>query len=126
MKVKIEVSYGELLDKITILQIKKVKIKDEKKLFNINKELIYLEAKVGNHGAEIKHLADNLYEINLKLWDIENSKRKCEAENNFGYDFIELSRNVYLYNDKRAELKRKINVLTYSDVIEEKEYTNYK
>ena len=126
MKVEIQVSVGELLDKISILKIKKARIKDDKKLFNINKELIYLESKLYKHGAEIEHYFQQLYEINSKLWDIENSKRRCEAENNFGWDFIQLARDVYIWNDKRAEIKKKINVLTYSDVVEEKEYTNYK
>lgn len=126
MKVEIQVSVGELLDKISILKIKKARIKDDKKLFNINKELIYLESKLYNHGAEIESYFQQLYEINSKLWDIENSKRRCEAENNFGWDFIQLARDVYIWNDKRAEIKKKINVLTHSDVIEEKEYTEYK
>ena len=126
MKVEIEVSIGELYDKVTILRIKKDRIKDSKKLFNINKELIYLESKLYNHGAEIESYFQQLYEINSKLWDIENSKRRCEAENNFGWDFIQLARDVYIWNDKRAEIKKKINVLTCSDVIEEKEYTEYK
>ena len=126
MKVEIQVSVGELFDKISILKIKKARIKDDKKLFNINKELIYLESKLQNHGEEIENYFQKLYEINSKLWDIENSKRRCEAENNFGWDFIQLARDVYIWNDKRAEIKKKINLLTYSDVIEEKEYTEYK
>jgi|TARA_X000000950_G_scaffold55224_1_gene66079 hypothetical protein len=126
MKVEIEVSIGELYDKVTILKIKKDRIKDSEKLFNINKELIYLENKILNNDPQVNNLVDELYKINSKLWDIENSKRRCEAENNFGWDFIQLARDVYIYNDKRAEIKRKINVLTYSDVVEEKEYTNYK
>ena len=126
MKVEIEVSIGELYDKVTILKIKKDRIKDSEKLFNINKELIYLENKILNNDPQVNNLVDELYKINSKLWDIENSKRRCEAENNFGWDFIQLARDVYIYNDKRAEIKRKINVLTYSGVVEEKEYTNYK
>ena len=126
MKVEIEVSIAELYDKVTILRIKKDRIKDSKKLFNINKDLIYLENKILNNDPQVNNLVDELYKINSKLWDIENSKRRCEAENNFGWDFIQLARDVYIYNDKRAEIKRKINVLTYSDVVEEKEYTKYK
>ena len=126
MKVEIEVSIGELYDKVTILKIKKDRIKDSEKLFNINKELIYLENKILNNDPQVNNLVDELYKINSKLWDIENSKRRCEVENNFGWDFIQLARDVYIYNDKRAEIKRKINVLTYSDVVEEKEYTKYK
>ena len=126
MKIEVEVSVGELYDKISILRIKKDRIKDLDKLFNINKELIYLENKMLNNDPAIEKLADELFQINSKLWDIENSKRRCEAENNFGYDFIQLARDVYIYNDKRAEIKKKINILTYSDVVEEKEYTSYK
>tara|TARA_B100001287_G_scaffold4219_2_gene3168 strand:- start:7471 stop:7851 length:381 start_codon:yes stop_codon:yes gene_type:complete len=126
MKIEVEVSVGELYDKISILRIKKDRIKDLDKLFNINKELIYLENKMLNNDPAIEKLADELFQINSKLWDIENSKRRCESENNFGYDFIQLARDVYIYNDKRAEIKKKINILTYSDVVEEKEYTSYK
>ena len=115
-----------MYDKISILRIKKQRIQDPDKLFNINKELIYLENKVLNNDPALDKLADRLFQINSRLWDIENNKRKCEAENNFGYDFIQLARDVYIYNDKRAEIKKKINVLTYSDVVEEKEYTRYK
>ena len=126
MKVEIEVSIGELYDKVTILKIKKDRIKDSEKLFNINKELIYLENKILNNDPQVNNLIDELYKINSKLWNIENSKRRCEAENNFGWDFIQLARDVYIWNDKRAEVKKKINLLTNSDVIEEKEYTEYK
>ncbi len=126
MKVEIEVSIGELYDKVTILKIKKDRIKDSEKLFNINKELIYLENKILNNDPQVNNLVDELYKINSKLWNIENSKRRCEAENNFGWDFIQLARDVYIWNDKRAEVKKKINLLTNSDVIEEKEYTEYK
>ena len=126
MKVEIEVSIGELYDKVTILKINKDRIKDSEKLFNINKELIYLENKILNNDPQVNNLVDELYKINSKLWNIENSKRRCEAENNFGWDFIQLARDVYIWNDKRAEIKKKINLLTNSDVIEEKEYTEYK
>mgnify|MGYP001398343276 FL=1 len=126
MKVEIEVSIGELYDKVTILKIKKDRIKDSEKLFNINKELINLENKILNNDPQVNNLVDELYKINSKLWNIENSKRRCEAENNFGWDFIQLARDVYIWNDKRAEIKKKINLLTSSDVIEEKEYTEYK
>ncbi len=125
MKIEVEVSVGELYDKISILRIKKDRINDTEKLFNINKELIYLENKMLNNDPAVEKLADELFKINSRLWDIENSKRRCEAENNFGFDFIQLARDVYIWNDKRAEIKKKINVLTYSDVVEEKEYTRY-
>jgi len=126
MKVEIEVSIGELYDKITILRIKKERITDADKLHNIKKELQYLENKVLNNDPIIENLTKELFEINSKLWDIENNKRRCESENNFGWGFIQLARDVYIWNDKRAEIKKKINLLTSSDVIEEKEYTEYK
>ncbi|MBR19552.1 MAG: hypothetical protein CMA64_05350 [Euryarchaeota archaeon] len=125
MKIKIEVSVGELFDKISILKLKTVKISDPEKLKNIKKELSYLEGKFVNTDPDVDKLSEELFVINAKLWDIENSKRKCEAENNFSWDFIQLARDVYIYNDKRAELKRKINDHTGSDVVEEKEYTRY-
>tara|TARA_B100000212_G_scaffold79037_1_gene56283 strand:- start:2145 stop:2525 length:381 start_codon:yes stop_codon:yes gene_type:complete len=125
MKVEIEVSIGELYDKITILRIKKERITDADKLHNIKKELQYLENKVLNNDPIIENLTKELFEINSKLWDIENNKRRCESENNFGWGFIQLARDVYFYNDKRAEIKRKINIHTNSDVVEEKQYTDY-
>ena len=125
MKVEIEVSIGELYDKITILRIKKERITDADKLHNIKKELQYLENKVLNNDPIVENLTKELFEINSKLWDIENNKRRCESENNFGWGFIQLARDVYFYNDKRAEIKRKINIHTNSDVVEEKHYTDY-
>ncbi len=125
MKVEIEVSIGELYDKITILRIKKERITDADKLDNIKKELQYLENKVLNNDPIVENLTKELFEINSKLWDIENNKRRCESENNFGWGFIQLARDVYFYNDKRAEIKRKINIHTNSDVVEEKQYTDY-
>ncbi len=126
MKIEVAISMGELFDKITILQIKKEKITDKSKLENINKELSYLQSKVLNNDPKVKSLTKRLHRINSTLWDIENGKRKCEAESDFGLDFVRLARDVYLYNDKRAEVKRLINIHTNSDVIEEKEYTRYK
>ena len=114
MKVEIEVSIGELYDKITILRIKKERITDADKLHNIKKELQYLENKVLNNDPIVENLTKELFEINSKLWDIENNKRRCESENNFGWGFIQLARDVYFYNDKRAEIKRKINIHKYS------------
>ena len=126
MKIEIEASIGELYDKITILRIKKDRMTDTDKLENINKELKYLEHKLINNDPVIDNLTKELFDVNSMLWDIENNKRRCEAENNFGWGFIQLARDVYFYNDKRAEIKRKINLHTNSDVIEEKEYTEYK
>ena len=124
MKVEIEVSIGELYDKITILRIKKDRITDADKLHNIKKELQYLENKVLNNDPIVENLTKEL-SGKFKLWDIENNKRRCESENNFGWGFIQLARDVYFYNDKRAEVKRKINIHTNSDVVEEKQYTDY-
>ena len=126
MKIEIEVSIGELYDKITILRIKKDRMTDTDKLENINKELKYLEHKLINNDPVIDNLKKELFDVNSMLWDIENNKRRCEAVYNFGWGFIQLARDVYFYNDKRAEIKRKINLHTNSDVIEEKEYTEYK
>ena len=78
-----------------------------------------------NNDPIVENLTKELFEINSKLWDIENNKRRCESENNFGWGFIQLARDVYFYNDKRAEIKRKINIHTNSDVVEEKQYTDY-
>ena len=92
MKVEIEVSIGELYDKITILRIKKDRITDADKLHNIKKELQYLENKVLNNDPIVENLTKELFEVNSKLWDIENNKRRCESENNFGWGFIPTSK----------------------------------
>ena len=125
MKVSIEVSVGELFDKITILRIKQKKLTDEEQLDNVNKELSYLENQAFNNDPEVNALVEELYLINSKLWDIENHKRQCEADQVFGSRFIKLARDVYIKNDDRAKIKKMINIITKSDVIEEKEYTKY-
>ena len=115
MFIKIPVSVGELADKITILEIKKIKITDKKKLENVKNELKYLivilKKNVMFNNAVKKEIL-SLKKINLKLWDIEDSKRKCEKNKKFGPYFIKLSRSVYILNDKRAEIKFKINSLS--------------
>ncbi len=125
MMVSIEVSVGELFDKITILKIKQEKLTDEKQLINVSKELSLLESKAFTDDAEVNHLVHELYEINLALWNIENDKRKCEITKDFGPKFVELARQVYIKNDNRAEIKKMINTITNSSIIEEKNYTKY-
>tara|TARA_B100000767_G_C19738603_1_gene525063 strand:+ start:1273 stop:1659 length:387 start_codon:yes stop_codon:yes gene_type:complete len=128
MLIKIPVSVGELVDKITILEIKKKIIKDKMKLKNIKNELEFL-----NDILKKKVKLDNLIKkeilslkrINMKLWIIEDSKRDCEKNKNFGKKFLLLARNVYIYNDKRAKIKLNINILTGSKIIEEKSYNKY-
>ncbi len=120
-----EVSAGELIDKITILEIKKDKIKQVEKLLEINKEfksLIETFNKNISNNEEIKDLMSNLKEINLKLWDIEDKKRLAERKNIFDDKFIQLARDVYKFNDERAKIKLKINILLGSNIKEVKSY----
>jgi predicted nuclease with TOPRIM domain len=124
-KILAEISAGELIDKITILEIKKTKINDGEKLKNIEKELSSLNEtfkKVIPELSEIKILIDKLKSINLKLWDIENAKRLAEKNNNFDEKFIELSRSVYKNNDERAKLKLEINNILGSNIKEVKSH----
>ena len=127
-KILVEVSVGELLDKISILEIKKDKVKDEEKLkFIINEHEILKEQLDKNIKAEekINKLYQSLKEINAKLWVIEDDKRQCEKESDFGEKFIKLSRDVHFLNDDRAKIKLEINNLTGSKIKEIKEYTSY-
>ena len=127
MLIKIPVSTGELVDKITILEIKKIKIKDKKKLNEIKKEHKYLKEiliKKIKLDKKIKHEISSLKKINLFLWNIEDSKRSAEQKKEFGKKFIALARNVYIYNDKRALIKLKINQMTKSSIVEVKSYNN--
>ena len=125
MMVSIEVSVGELFDKITILKIKQKKLTNQDQLANVNKELEYLEDKAFTNDPEVNILVEQLQEINEQLWDIENGKRKCEADKSFGSKFVELARDVYMKNDDRATIKKLINVITKSSIVEEKDYTRY-
>ena len=128
MLIKIPVSVGELVDKITILEIKKKIIKDRKKLINIKNELEFLNdilKKKVKLDILIKKEISSLKKINMKLWIIEDGKRNCEKNKNFGKKFLLLARNVYIYNDKRAKIKLNINMLTGSKIIEEKSYNKY-
>jgi hypothetical protein len=124
-KILAEVSAGELFDKITILEIKKAKISNKEKLKNIQKELISLNETVKKFipdQSKIKNFVDNLKEINLKLWDIEERKRAAEKNIEFGEKFIELARNVYKFNDERAKIKLAINNTLGSNIKEVKSY----
>jgi len=123
---KVEVSNGEIIDKIIILTIKKEKIQDANKLKNITDELnILLESLPEELNSLDKKYYNDLYNINLKLWEIEDKLREKEAKKEFDHEFIELARKVYINNDKRAKIKYDINVLTFSNLIEEKQHTQY-
>jgi len=127
-KILVEVSVGELLDKISILEIKKEKIKDEKNLNFINDEYKILKAELDKNiksDEKLQKLFQSLKEINSKLWVIEDEKRLCEKNSNFGDGFIKLSRDVHFLNDDRAKIKLEINNHTGSKIREIKEYTNY-
>ena len=127
-KIIIEVSIGELLDKISILEIKQGKIKDPEKLKFIDKEHSILKEQL-KKNIKSDDKIDNLYQslkvINTKLWVIEDDKRQCEKDKDFTEKFIKLSRDVHLLNDERAKIKLKINNFTGSKIKEIKEYTNY-
>ncbi len=127
-KIMIEVSIGELLDKISILEIKKEKIKDPEKLKFIINEYSILKDQLNNNiktNEKIDELFLSLKDINTRLWNIEDNKRKCEKDKDFGEKFIKLSRDVHFLNDDRANIKLKINNLTGSKIKEIKEYTSY-
>ena len=127
-KILIEISVGELLDKISILEIKKDKIKDPEKLEYIRDELSILREEFKNNvksDSKIDKLYQSLKIINLRLWTIEDDKRKCEKEKDFSENFIKLSRDVHILNDDRAKIKLEINNHTNSKIKEIKEYTSY-
>ena len=128
MNIQVPVSAGELVDKITILRVKAARIGDPAKEANVHRELTLLEAVAGEHlpeSPELRRLIDELTEINGRLWDVEDGKRDCERRQDFGPAFVELARSVYLENDRRARVKRRINVLTGSEIVEEKSYRPY-
>ena len=127
-KILTEISAGELLDKISILEIKLVKINDKESLLEINKEYNSLKETQNSNiklTKNLENLIKELKEINLKLWDIEDNKRICEKNKDFGQMFVDLSRNVYFNNDKRAKIKSEINKLLGSNIKEVKQYVNY-
>ena len=127
-KILVEVSVGELLDKISILEIKKKKIKDTEKLKFINEEFDVLKDQLDKNvksDEKLDKLFQSLKEINAKLWLIEDDKRVCEKNSEFGDKFIKLSRDVHILNDDRAKIKLEINNHTGSKIKEIKEYTSY-
>jgi len=126
--IEVPVSWGELVDKITILQIKSDRMQDEQKLANVRKELLLLSDKLGDKAeiADVKRLTGELYAVNAALWDIEDDIRDCENAGDFGEKFISLARSVYITNDKRADLKREVNAVLGSGLVEEKSYQKYK
>ena len=127
-KILVEVSVGELLDKISILEIKKEKIKDDDKLKFINDEYQILKSEFDKNvksDDRLKQLFKVLKEINSRLWIIEDDKRLCEKNSDFGEKFVKLSRDVHLLNDDRAKLKLEINNYTGSRIKEIKQYTKY-
>ncbi|WP_395376246.1 DUF6165 family protein [Marinicella sp. W31] len=127
-EIKTPISVGELLDKITILEIKSEKIKDAEKLKNVGHELNLLNTvwqESGLENAEVKKLKGDLKTINLRLWGIEDDIRMQEKQQSFSDEFIRLARSVYFENDTRAAIKKEINLLTGSDLVEEKSYEDY-
>ena len=127
-KIIIEVSVGELLDKISILEIKQEKIKDQEKLGFINLEHKILKDQLNQNvkvDEKLENLFQSLKDINVKLWVIEDDKRQCEKDKDFGEKFIKLSRDVHFLNDDRAKIKLEMNNHTGSKIKEIKEYTSY-
>jgi hypothetical protein len=128
MSILAPISAGELVDKITILRVKALRIGDPAKEANVRKELALLEATAREHlpvTAELERLTAELTEINAALWDIEDGKRDCERRQDFGEDIVALARRVYIDNDKRAAIKRAINAAAGSEIVEEKSYKPY-
>ena len=126
---KVEISIGELLDKISILEIKLLNIKDKEKINNVYKELKALNPRfqdlTDEYGTKLKNLYIKLSSINKSLWDIEDAIREKEADEEFDEEFVELARSVYITNDQRAAVKKEINLLTKSELVEEKSYSYY-
>ncbi|HYG85738.1 MAG TPA: DUF6165 family protein [Azospirillum sp.] len=125
----VPVSFGEVVDKITILRIKSVKMTDAAKLANVRNELALLEDVLAAHRpqdeAAFDRLVEDLYQVNATLWAIEDDIRDCERRKTFDDAFVALARSVYRQNDRRAELKREINLLVGSGLLEEKSYAAY-
>ena len=126
---KIEISIGELVDKLSILEIKLLNIRDPQKLTNVYKELEtlnpYFQDLLDEYGVNIKNLYTKISKINKTLWDIEDHIREKEAKQEFDKEFVELARSVYITNDQRAAVKKEINLLTKSELVEEKSYKDY-
>jgi len=126
---KVEVSTGELVDKLSILEIKLLNIKDEEKTKNVYKELEtlnpYFQDLLDIYGLKMKNLYTKISNINKALWDIEDAIRDKERAEEFDEEFVELARSVYITNDQRAAVKKEINLLTKSKLVEEKSYSDY-
>ena len=126
---KVEVSTGELVDKLSILEIKLLNIKDKEKTKNVYKELEtlnpYFQDLLDEYGIKMKNLYTKISNINKALWDIEDAIRDKEKAEEFDEEFVELARSVYITNDQRAAVKKEINLLTKSKLIEEKSYSDY-
>ena len=122
---KIELSNGEIIDKLTIIEIKLERIKDKGKLLNLQKEYNELSKASSSIMTTSDALYKALYEVNCELWDIEDHIRDLERKKDFGKDFISTARAVYIRNDRRSQLKREINIKTSSGLIEEKSYEKY-
>jgi len=128
MKINAEISYGELFDKISILKIKKSKIKDKVKLINVNKELkvlLEIKSKIKKNKQALNKMEKKLTYVNIRLWNVEDRLRKLEKNKSFNKTFINLARNVYKLNDSRAKIKHSINLISKSSIIEEKSYEKY-
>ncbi len=128
MSVEVPISWGELLDKISILEIKAERLDQPDKLANVRHELTKLVA-IRDHASpadpSLDEAASELREVNLALWDIEDEIRDCERRQDFGPRFVELARSVYRSNDRRSAIKQRINRAAGSDIVEEKSYTEY-
>ena len=126
---KVDISIGELFDKITILNIKSKKFSDESKIVNVTKELSILKPLsnpiVDKYGEQLTNLVAELTDVNSNLWDVEDKLRILERDKDFGDEFVELARSVYILNDRRAVVKKQINLLTDSGIVEEKGYVKY-
>ncbi len=129
MSIQIPISFGEFLDKLTILQIKQQRISDQDKLANVTSELQALQVlwqkQSASNTGEVNELVNELKEINEQLWEIEDAIREKEKSKQFDEEFIRLARKVYVTNDKRADIKKQINVKLGSEFIEEKSYSDY-
>lgn len=125
MNIEVPISLGELVDKITILQIKRLEITNESKLKNINYEYQLLDNVLveTNIKDELKPLSDELMSINRKIWDLEDVRRKCENDKDFGEIFLNAVRQIHINNEERSRVKRIINTTYGSDIVEEKSYT---
>lgn len=126
--IRVPVSFGELFDKVTILEIKRDKMDDASKLVNVRKELTLLEElreRRVEKSQALEKLVARLKGVNADLWEIEDAIRDCERREEFGDDFVSLARSVYKKNDERSQLKREINELLGSEIVEEKSYRDY-